>query len=111
MDDEYSHLAAQISKWPSKSNLANIFRADGYAVTEGSFSVRLIDFDHFVFRELGGDLGSGCVTADHSSTEELVAFCGRVSKTLGNAGVRHRFEVYSSDDELTAYMHHDWPKC
>ena len=60
--------------------------------------------------ELGGDLGPGRVTAESDSTEKLIAFSRRVSKTLADAGVRHRFEIYSGADELAAYLHHDWPK-
>lgn len=87
-----------------------MFKNDGYQVREGRFSVRLVDFPEFVFRELGGDLGPGCVTADDESTEALVAFSERVSKTLAKAGVKHRFEIYTATDTLTAYSHHDWPE-
>jgi len=110
MSNEHAILAAEISKWPSKTELVNIFRSDGYAVIEGKYSVRLAEFDHFAFRELGGDLGHGSITADHNSTEELVDFSSRVSGTLANSGIRHRFEVYSGKEELAAYMHYDWPK-
>jgi hypothetical protein len=108
--DKYAFISAQIDKWPSKNKLANIFKSDGFEVTEGKYSIRLEDFEHFVFRDLGGDLSSGCITADHESAKELVDFSGRVSQTLGKAGVRHRFEVYSENEELVAYMHYDWPK-
>ncbi len=110
MNDEYALLSASISKWPSKTELANMFKLDGFAITEGTYSIRLNDFDHFVFRELSHDSSTGCITADHKSSEELVAFSGRVSKTLAKSGVRHRFEVYSEKEELVSYMHHDWPK-
>lgn len=110
MIEQYATLASEISKWPSKAELVNMFGSDGYAVIEGKYSVRLDDFDHFVFRELGGDLGPGCITADHASTEELVSTCERVSQTLAKAGVKHRFEVYSEKEELAAYIHHNWPK-
>lgn len=110
MSNEYATLAAEISKWPSKTELVNIFQSDGYTVIEGKYSVRLADFDHFGFRELGGDLGPGCITTDHKSTEELAGFSSHVSRTLANSGIRHRFEVYSGKEELAAYMHYDWPK-
>ncbi|WP_375186157.1 hypothetical protein [Pseudooceanicola sp.] len=110
MHEEYSHLAAEIIKWPSKAELVLMFEADGYAVTEGRYSVRLKDFDHFAFRELGGDISQGCITADHTSTEELIAFSTRVSKTLSKAGVKHRFEIYNEKEELAAYLHYDWPQ-
>ncbi len=110
MSNGYALLAAEISRWPSMNELASIFRSDGYTVIEGKFSLRLADFNHFVFRELGGDLSLGSVSADHRSTEELVAFSHPVSRTLANSGIRHRFEVYSEKEELAAYMHHNWPK-
>ena len=110
MNDEYAFIAAEISNWPTKSQLVNIFQSDGYAVIDGNYSVGLADFDHFAFRGLGGDLDVACITGDHESTEELVAFARRVSQTLANSGLRHRFEVYSEKDELAAYLHHDWPK-
>ena len=99
-----------IDNWPSQSALAEIFRSDGYLVDEGKYSIRLGDFGHFVFRELGGDLGPGKITAESDSTEDLIAFSRRVSGTLAKAGIRHRFEIYSGADELVAYMHWDWPK-
>ena len=110
MSNEYALLAAEMSRWPSKNELASIFRSDGYTVIEGEFSVKLADFDHFVFRELSGDLSPGSVSADHRSTEELVVFSRRVSRTLANSGIRHRFEVYSDREELAAYMHYNWPR-
>ena len=102
-------LAAEISDWPTKTELVSIFRSDGYAVNEGRYSIRLEDFDHFSFQELGQDLSEGCITAD-GEVEELITFSKRVSATLAKAGVKHRFEVYSESDELAAYIHHEWPK-
>jgi len=110
MSEDYANLASEISNWPSKAKLAEMFRGEGYKVDEGRYSVRLKDFDHFVFRELEGDIGQGYITADHASTEALVKICKRVSQTLANGGVQHRFEVYSDREELAAYLHHDWPK-
>ncbi|MEM8851867.1 MAG: hypothetical protein AAGE03_17760 [Pseudomonadota bacterium] len=65
MGDTWAFVEADIERWPSKSDLAEMFRKDGYLVYEGRYSVRLDDFDSFQFRELGGDLGPGCVTADN----------------------------------------------
>lgn len=110
MGDDEPLFSGGLDHWPSKSALAGMFRSDGYLVTEGRYSVRLDDFDHFEFRELGGDLGPGRVTAESNSAEKLIAFSRRVSKTLADAGVRHQFEIYSGADELAAYLHHDWPK-
>lgn len=110
MDDEDAILSAEISGWPSKSDLANMLRADGYSVVEGKYSIRLEDFSHFVFQELGEPAGAGCISADDASVEALIACSSRVSKTLAKAGIRHRFEVYDGDEVLAAYFHHAWPK-
>ena len=108
--NECAVLAAEISNWPPKAELSNMFRGAGYIVSEGKFSVRLEGIDNFVFRELDDDLRSGSVSADHRSTEEFIAFCRLVSKTLAESEVKHRFEVYSKTKDLAAYLHHDWPK-
>jgi hypothetical protein len=110
MNDEYPGFAGELENWPSNSTLAEIFRSEGYLVTEGKYSVSLDDFSHFVFRELGSELGSGTITAESDSTEDLIAFSHRVSRTLANAGIKHRFEIYSEADDLIAYIDHDWPK-
>jgi len=108
--NEFAILYAGISNWPTKAELIRIFRSDGYAVKEGKYSVRLKDFDHFAFQELGQDISPGIITADHESVEELISFSERVSATLAKAGIRHRFEVYSETEELAAYIHHGWPE-
>ena len=110
MSERNAIMAAEIDNWPTKSALAEMFRSEGYAVTQGRFSVRLTDFDNFVFRELGGDLQSGSISADSESTDRLIAFASRVSETLKIHSVRHRFEVYSEIGEMAAYLHHDWPR-
>ncbi|SMX22499.1 hypothetical protein BOA8489_00596 [Boseongicola aestuarii] len=103
-------FAGELDRWPSKSALAEMFKSDGYQVQEGRFAIRLKDFDSFAFRELEGDMGPGVVTAESDSAEELIVFLRRVSQTLADADVRHRFEVYSGTDKLIAYIHHEWPK-
>ena len=102
MHDDCPGFAGELDDWPSKAALAQI--------CEGRYSIRLEDFEHFEFRELGGDLGPGAVTAESTSAQALTAFVGRVSRTLAKAGIRHRFEIYSASDALIAYLHHDWPK-
>ena len=110
MHDDAPGFAGELDPWPSKPALAAIFRADGYQLHEGRYSIRLEDFQHFEFRELGGNLGPGTITAENPSAEALTAFARRVSATLAHAGIKHRFEIYSPDDDLIAYLHHDWPQ-
>ncbi len=110
MNEEHATLAAELDSWPAKKSLMDLLTSDGFDVAEGKFSIRLNDFEHFVFRELDGGIRSGSITADHVSTRELVDFSHRVSHTLAKGNIRHRFEVYSGEGELAAYIHHDWPK-
>ncbi|WP_374635125.1 hypothetical protein [Paracoccus sp. (in: a-proteobacteria)] len=110
MHDDDPGFAGQLDNWPSPDALAQIFLSEGYRVRQGRYSISLDDFEHFEFRELGGDLGPGSISAESASAKALTGFAGRVSQTLAKAGIRHRFEIYSATDELIAYLHHDWPK-
>jgi hypothetical protein len=110
MNEEHASLAAELDIWPTKKSLMDLLTSDGFDVAEGKYSIRLKGFEHFIFRELDGDLGAGSITADHVSTKELVDFSRRVSQTLAKGNIKHRFEVYSGGGELAAYLHHDWPK-
>jgi len=110
MNEEYSVLSGEIENWPSKDEMCEILKAVNFSLNVGTYAIRIKDFEHFVFREFGGDLGSPCITADSESTEELVKQSCIVSKALAKADLRHRFEVYDGEDELAAYHHHKWPK-
>ena len=107
--DEYASLAGEISDWPEKTEMARLLRKAGFQVTVGRFSIRLDDFDHFAFREYGGDLGDPCITADNESLDALLAFSGRVSQALSANSIRHRFEIYDGNENLAGYFHHSWP--
>lgn len=110
--DGCAFLGADIAEWPSKKALVEMFRADGYRVSEGQYLVSLDDFDRFVFKELVGPPRPGRIDADNLSEEALIAFSQRVSRTLTKAGVRHRFEIYPAAEnaDMVAYFHYDWPK-
>ena len=81
----------------------------GLKVAVGRYAVRVEDCEHFSFEHYGGDLGDPAISADAEIPDVMIADGQRVSSALAAAGVRHRFEVYDVDDNLIAYLHHDWP--
>ena len=110
MSEEYAGISAEIENWPSKDEMCRILKAANLSLNVGKYAIRINGFDHFVFREFGGDIDSPCITADAESAEELVMQSSTVSNALSVAGVKHRFEVYDGNDELVAYHHYNWPK-
>lgn len=102
----YGHLA----KWPTKGQMVSLLRSGGLSVSEGTYSIRIADFSHFVFQEYGGDLGDPQIDADAADAETLAAEAQRVSDILAKAGIAHRFEIYQADDEqMTHCFQHNWP--
>ncbi len=89
--------------------MAAILCAAGLRVHVGRYSIRVQDCSHFVFQEYGGDLGDPTVNADANTVEDMVREGGLVSDALAPAGVRHRFEIYNDRDELSGYLHFEWP--
>lgn len=110
MNDEHAVLSGELEIWPTKEEMCKILEAANIAISVGMYSIRIKEFDHFVFREYGGDLGKPCITADSETTEELARQARVVSKALANFEINHRFEVYDGEDELVEYIHHNWPK-
>ena len=108
--DQYAILYSEIDDWPSKAVMADLLLRSGFDITVGTYSIRMNDFSHFVFREFGGDLGLPCITADDESLDALLEFSARVSEALGKNNVRHRFEIYDASERLAGYFHHDWPQ-
>ena len=104
------HIAGQLAEWPTKERMAAILRAAGLEVDVGAYSVRVKSGSHFVFQEYGGDLGEPRVEADAGSLARMMRDAGLVSAALGRAGIRHRLEVYSEDNAMLAYLHHEWPR-
>jgi hypothetical protein len=107
--DTSATLNGECKPWPTKDELTAIFRNAGLAVTAGRYAVRVIDCEHFSFEHYGGDVGDPVISADAETPERMIADGQHVSAALIKAGVRHRFEVYDSNDNLIAYLHHDWP--
>jgi hypothetical protein len=62
-----------------------------------------------VFQEYGGDLGDPAVDASADTVDDMIREGRIVSDALSRAGIRHRFEIYNDCDELTGYLHHQWP--
>ncbi|NES82316.1 MAG: hypothetical protein F6K10_13440 [Moorea sp. SIO2B7] len=101
-------LAGQIDGWPNKNKMAALLRAAGLEVTVGTYSISINDCEHFVLQEYGGDLGDPCFDADAESLDVMLYDARRVSAALAAANIRHRFELYSDDNELVGYLHHQW---
>ncbi|MEZ6191863.1 MAG: hypothetical protein R3C45_11325 [Phycisphaerales bacterium] len=109
MADTSAYLAAELEHWPSKKQMASLLQRSGLTITVGRYSIRLNDFSHFVIQEYGGDLGDPQIEADADSVEQLMRECEVVSQIFSNARIRHRFEVYDSENEMAGYLHYDWP--
>lgn len=104
-----AYIAGELSSWPTKEVMATILRAAGLRVNEEPYAVRVEDCAHFVFAEYGGDLGPPLIDAEADSVENMKRDGGVVSQAFALAGLRHRFEIYNERDELSGYLHHDWP--
>lgn len=104
-----AHVAGELARWPSRDELAAILRAAGFELGLGRFSLRILDFPHFVFAELGGDRGTPAIEADADDADTLLEQVRRVSRALARAGICHRFEIYDAEDRLAGYVHHAWP--
>jgi len=101
-------IAGELGKWPGKMELATILRAGGLNITIGKYSIRVNDCSHFVFQEYGGDLGDPQIDAEADSFEIMLREGGMVSKVLADAGIKHRFEIYNTEDNMVGYLHYDW---
>lgn len=110
MSNEYALLSGEIDRWPSMEEMCRILEAANLSPNVGKLSIRINDFDHFVFEEYGGDIGPPRISADADTTEELVRQSNIVSQLLAKAGIRHRFEISGGGDGLVAYHHYNWPK-
>jgi hypothetical protein len=104
------YIAGELESWPTMSEMATLLRDSSVAVSEGRYSLRLTDFDHFVFQRYGGDLGHPDVDFEAGTLDDMLRDAGRISQVLGGAGLRHRFEIYNDSGELVGYLHYDWPQ-
>ena len=109
--DEGIILAGEIDRWPSKTVMIQILENAGLSIIEGRYSIRIKDCEYFGFHEYGGDLGDPVIEADASSLEKMLDDASRVSAALAAANLRHRFELYSeNNDKMVGYLHHCWPQ-
>ncbi|RDZ27540.1 hypothetical protein [Lysobacter silvisoli] len=110
MTDFFVTLSGECSPWPSKADLVRHLRAGGLRVSEDEYSVRVEGETRFIFRYCCGDCGdASMVEADAGSAEPLLREAKSVSSVLALAGIRHQFDVYDSNHDFIAYLHHDWP--
>jgi hypothetical protein len=89
--------------------LVALLRAARLKPLEGRYSVRVEECEHFIFQRYGGDM-EPIIDADAETVARMVADAALVSRALALANVRHRLEVYGSDDRLAGYFHQDWPR-
>ena len=102
-------LYGELATWPTMERMAAILSNAGLHVQVGRYSIRVQDCSHFVFREYGGDLGDPVITADSDTVEDMISEAKLVSDALARAGIRHRFEILDDKDQLSGYLHHEWP--
>ena len=106
----YAIICGEFREWPSKEELAAVFRAAGLRINVGRYSIRFRDMKHFSIQEYGGDLGPPQIEGAAFTPETLAHEAAIVSKVLARADVVHRFEIYREEDgELVFYLHHRWP--
>ncbi len=102
-----AHIAGELSPWLGKLELARLLEDAGLVVTVGEYSIRVRNNSHFVFQNYGGDLGDPTIDASADTIESLTSDARTVSDVLSRAGIRHRLEVYDSNNELLDYLHHE----
>jgi hypothetical protein len=106
-----AHLCGELAQWPDKESMASLLQSAGIRMTVGQYSIRLIDFSHFIFQTYGGDLGDPQIEASADDVETLAAEAKRISDIFAKAGLAHRFEIYQDGkDEMAHYFHHGWPR-
>jgi len=64
-----AYVSGQLEKWPILDRMAAILSDAGLHIVVGHYSIRIEDFDHFVFQEYGGDLGDPQIDADADTLE------------------------------------------
>ena len=111
MEETGSILVGECSPWPAKECLAAILRDGGLDVYVGEYSVRVRNTSAFAFsfEHYGGDISEPTIRADAHDTQAMIIGGKAVSSALAAAGIRHRFEVYDSNDVLVEYFHFEWP--
>ncbi|QWP75075.1 hypothetical protein J5226_15695 [Lysobacter sp. K5869] len=103
-------LSGECAPWPSKDELVRLLVDGGLHVSEGEYSVRVEGDSNFVFRQCCGDCGDKpSIDADSNNRETLMRDSMAVSSALAAARIKHRFEIYDSDDNFVAYLHYNWP--
>lgn len=107
----YAIICGELREWPSKDELAAVFRAAGLRIKVGRYSIRFRDMAHFSIKEYGGDLGPPQIEGGAPAPETLAHEAAIVSKVLARADIAHRFEIYREEDEEPVfYIHHQWPQ-
>ncbi len=109
MSNDTSTVHGELRPWPSKERLAEILREGGLEVRVSDYSVRVVNCDHFVFQEYGGDRGEPQLNADAVSPAAMLRDAHLVSNALAAAQVVHRFEIFDGKESV-GYLHYGWPQ-
>lgn len=104
-----AHISGRLQPWPTKAEMVRILTDGGLQVSEGPYSIRVLDCSHFAFQEYGGDLGDPTIDADADTPSEMIRDAQLVSAALVKAGIQHRFEICDDDGNQFGYVHYLWP--
>lgn len=84
MKDQGLTSPGEIDPRPSKDRLMSVLSGGGICVAEGVHSIRLVDFEHFVFQSW---THAPAIEADSTAVEKLIVDAAAVSIVLGRAGL------------------------
>lgn len=101
-------IAGQLSRWPSKFEMAKLLRDAGLTVRVGQFSITINDCEHFSFEHYAGDFDP-CIEANAGTIDQMRHDAQLVSRALAMAGIGHNFEMYDETDAMVDLLQHDWP--
>lgn len=102
-------LYGELSPWPCKDDLAALLRAAGFCISVGFFSIIIKDLNRHYLGEFEGDMGVPQFDADADSAEPMQSQARAISDALTQAEIRHRLEVWDHLDNMSGYLHYNWP--
>ena len=75
---------------------------------EGGRYIRVNEGCHLTLERLNAR--EYLVTGDADSVDQMLPAVTRLSQTLSDLGIRHRFEVSDDQSPVFHYLHHRWPQ-
>ena len=111
MTNNFATVWGECAPWPLKADLVRYLRDGGLDVLEDDYSLRIEGRSDFVIKLCCGECGDKTmIDANSDSPEVLLHETRLVSFALAAADIKHRLEVYDSNDDLLAYLHHNWSR-